>query len=41
MEQYGADTIRWYLPSVSPIWTPIKFDEDGLKDVYLEFLGLK
>ncbi len=39
MEQYGADTIRWYLPSVSPIWTPIKFDEDGLKDVYSKFIS--
>lgn len=39
MEKYGADTIRWYLPSVSPIWTPIKFDEDGLKDVYSKFIS--
>ena len=33
IEKYGADTIRWYLPSVSPVWTPIKFDEEGLKEV--------
>ena len=33
IENYGADTIRWYLPSVSPVWTPIKFDEDGLKEI--------
>ena len=33
IDNYGADTIRWYLPSVSPVWTPIKFDEDGLKEV--------
>ena len=39
MEKYGADTIRWYLPYVSPIWTPIKFDEDGLKDVYSKFIS--
>ena len=39
MEKYGADTIRWYLPYVSPVWTPIKFDEDGLKDVYSKFIS--
>ena len=39
IEQYGADTIRWYLPYVSPVWTPIKFDEEGLKEVYSKFFN--
>ena len=39
IEKYGADTIRFYLPYVSPIWTPIKFDEDGLKEVYSKFFN--
>lgn len=39
IEGYGADTIRWYLPYVSPVWTPIKFDEDGLKEVYSKFFN--
>ena len=39
IEKYGADTIRWYLPSVSPVWTPIKFDEDGVKDTYSKFIS--
>lgn len=39
MNKYGADTIRWYLPYVSPVWTPIKFDEDGLKEVHSKFLS--
>ncbi len=39
IEEYGADTIRWYLPYVSPIWTPIKFDEEGLKEVYSKFFN--
>ena len=39
METYGADAIRWYLPYVSPIWLPIKFDEDGLKEVYSKFIS--
>ena len=33
MEQYGADTIRWYMLSVSPVWTPLKFDENGVKEI--------
>ena len=39
MKEYGADTIRWYLPYVSPVWTPIKFDEEGLKEVYSKFFN--
>ncbi|MBE6151720.1 MAG: isoleucine--tRNA ligase [Firmicutes bacterium] len=39
IEKYGADTIRWYLPYVSPVWTPIKFDEEGLKEVYSKFIS--
>ncbi|MGN0973508.1 MAG: isoleucine--tRNA ligase [Bacilli bacterium] len=39
MEKYGADTIRWYLPYVSPVWTPIKFDEEGLKEVHSKFFS--
>ncbi len=37
IEKYGADTVRWYLPYTSPVWTPIKFDEEGLKEVYSKF----
>ena len=39
IKEYGADTIRWYLPYVSPVWTPIKFDEEGLKEVYSKFFN--
>jgi len=39
MEKYGADTVRWYLPYVSPVWTPLKFDEEGLKEVYSKFFN--
>ena len=39
MEQYGADTVRFYLPYVSPTWTPLKFDEEGLKEVYSKFFN--
>ena len=39
MKKYGADTIRWYLPYVSPTWTPLKFDEEGLKEVHSKFFN--
>ena len=39
MGKYGADVIRWYIPYVSPVWTPLKFDEDGLKEVYSKFFN--
>ncbi len=39
IEKYGADTIRFYLPYTSPVWTPIKFDEEGLKEVYSKYLS--
>ena len=39
IKEYGADTIRFYLPSVSPVWTPIKFDVDGLKEIYSKYIS--
>jgi len=38
-ETYGADAARWYLLYVSPVWTPTKFDEDGLKEVVSKFFN--
>ncbi len=39
INNYGSDTIRFYLPYVSPVWTPLKFDEDGLKEVFSKFFN--
>ena len=39
MKKYGADTVRFYLPYVSPVWTPLKFNEEGLKEVYSKFFN--
>ncbi len=39
MKEYGADTVRFYLPYVSPVWTPLKFDIGGLKEVYSKFFN--
>lgn len=38
-DKYGADATRWYLLSVSPAWTPTRFDEEGLRDVVSKFFG--
>ena len=39
IEKFGADSVRFYLPYVSPVWTPLKFDEEGLKEVYSKFFN--
>ncbi len=39
MQQYGADTIRWYMLYASPVWTPLKFDEDGVKEIYSKYIS--
>ncbi|MCL2063544.1 MAG: isoleucine--tRNA ligase [Candidatus Cloacimonetes bacterium] len=39
MNQYGADAIRWYLISVSPPWSPKKFDLKDVEEVFSKFIG--
>ena len=39
MNKYGSDTIRWYIPYVSPVWTPLKFNEDDLKEIHSKFFN--
>ncbi len=39
MTKYGADPIRWYMLSVSPVYTPLKFDEEGVKEVISKFFS--
>ena len=39
MTEYGADTVRFYMMSVSPVWTPLKFDEEGLKEIYSKYIS--
>jgi len=39
IKEYGADTVRFYLPYVSPVWTPLKFDMEGLKEVHSKFFN--
>ena len=39
IEKYGADPTRWYMLYASPVWTPLKFDEDGIKEVQFKFFN--
>jgi len=39
MSKYGADPVRWYMLYVSPVWTPLKFNEEGLKEVHSKFFN--
>ncbi len=39
IENYGADPVRWYMLSASPVWMPLKFDEDGVKEVQSKFFN--
>lgn len=39
IKNYGADIVRFYLPYVSPVWVPLKFDEEGLKEVHSKFFN--
>ena len=39
MNKYGADNIRWYMLYASPVWTPLKFAETGVKEVYSKFFN--
>ena len=39
IENFGADPVRWYMLSASPVWTPLKFDEDGVKEAQSKFFN--
>ena len=39
MTKYGADNIRWYMLYASPVWTPLKFSEAGVKEVHSKFFN--
>ena len=33
LNKYGADAVRFYMLHASPVWTPLKFDEEGVKEI--------
>ena len=39
LDRNGADPLRWYLLTVSPPWTPTRFDSDGVLEVQKKFYG--
>lgn len=39
INQFGADTVRWYMMSNSAPWDNLKFSIDGLKEVQRKFLN--
>lgn len=39
IQEYGADTVRWYMMSNSSPWENLKFSEDGLKEVQRKFFN--
>ena len=39
LKKYGADATRFYMLHTSPVWTPLKFDEDGIKEIQSKTFG--
>ena len=39
LKNYGADATRFYMLHTSPVWTPLKFDEDGVKEINSKFFN--
>lgn len=37
--KYGADTIRWYLMTISSPWVPKRFDEEGIKEILRKYVN--
>ena len=33
LEEFGADGVRWFFLSASPVWTPLRYDEEGVKEI--------
>ena len=39
MREHGADALRWYLLTVSPLWTPTRFDAEGVAEARRKLLA--
>ncbi len=39
IQEFGADTVRWYMMSNSSPWENLKFSHDGLKEVQRKFFN--
>ena len=39
MREEGADPLRWYMLTVSPVWVPTRFDPEGVKEARRKLLA--
>lgn len=39
IEQYGADSVRWYMVTNAPPWDNLKFDPNGIIEAQRKFFG--
>ena len=39
LKKYGADEVRWYMLYASPVWLPLKYDPEGIKEVHSKFFN--
>jgi len=39
MREEGADPLRWYMVSCSPVWVPTRFDREGVKEAQRKLLA--
>jgi isoleucyl-tRNA synthetase len=39
MRTEGADPLRWYMITSSPVWTPTRFDREGVKEAQRKLLA--
>ncbi|MCB1151188.1 isoleucine--tRNA ligase, partial [bacterium] len=39
MRDAGADPLRWYMLTVSPVWTPTRFDPEGVNEARRKLLA--
>ena len=39
LREEGADPLRWYMLTVSPVWMPTRFDREGVKEAQRKLLA--
>ena len=39
MNEEGADPLRWYLATASPVWAPTRFDREGVREARRKLLA--
>ena len=39
MKEEGADPLRWYMLTCSPVWTPTRFDREGVREAQRKLIA--